>query len=43
LLLLPDWIAIDKAEMTATITRLPESAEIDARVDTRMVVEYYSR
>ena len=41
--LLPEWLSLDKAEMTATVERLPEPSEIDARVDTRMVVEYYSR
>ncbi len=41
--LLPEWLSLDKAEMTATIDRLPEPTDIDSRVDTRMVVEYYSR
>jgi small subunit ribosomal protein S4 len=40
---LPDWIDLDKAEMTAVIRRNPEAADIDSRIETRMVVEFYSR
>ncbi len=39
----PEWLSLDKGEMTATVTRLPEPADIDSRIETRMVVEYYSR
>ena len=40
---IPEWISLDKGEMTATITRVPEAADIDSRIETRMVVEFYSR
>ena len=39
----PEWITLDKGEMTATIDRVPEANDIDSRIETRMVVEYYSR
>ena len=40
---LPEWIELDKSEMTAMVTRHPETADIDSKVETRMVVEFYSR
>ncbi len=40
---LPEWIDFNKGEMTATIMRSPETADIDSRIETRMVVEFYSR
>ncbi len=39
----PDWISVDKAAMTASIVRSPETVDIDAKVETRMIVEFYSR
>lgn len=39
----PEWIEIDKTNLTASITRNPEKSDIDTRVETRMVVEFYSR
>ena len=41
--ILPDWIEVDKTTMEATIVRNPGAEEIDSRVDTRMIVEFYSR
>ena len=40
---LPEWIELDKTAMAATVLRNPESADIDARIETRMIVEFYSR
>lgn len=40
---IPLWIDLDRAQMTATVTRPPEAADIDSRIETRMVVEFYSR
>lgn len=39
----PSWLQLDRAAATGTITALPEADDIDTRVDTRMIVEYYSR
>ena len=39
----PEWIELDKAEMTAMIARNPEPADVDSRIEPRMVVEFYSR
>jgi len=41
--ILPGWIEVDKTAMQATILRNPEAEDIDSRVDTRMIVEFYSR
>ena len=40
---IPEWISLDKGEMTAKVNRVPESSDIDTRIETRMVVEFYSR
>lgn len=40
---IPEWMALDKASMTALIARLPEAADIESIVDTRLIVEHYSR
>ena len=37
------WITVDPTEITATITALPADDDIDSSVDTRQIVEYYSR
>ena len=37
------WITVDTAEVTATITSLPTDEDVDSSVDTRQIVEYYSR
>ena len=41
--ILPEWIEVDKTLMQATILRNPEAEDIETRVDTRMIVEFYSR
>ena len=41
--IIPDWIDVDKTTMQATVLRNPGPEEIDSRVDTRMIVEFYSR
>ena len=40
---IPEWLELDKSAMTATVARLPEVADIESIVDTRLVVEHYSR
>lgn len=39
----PEWIELDKSEMAAMIARNPEPADVDSRIEPRMVVEFYSR
>ncbi len=39
----PGWIDVDKSAMTATVLRNPEAEDIDSRIETRMIVEFYSR
>jgi small subunit ribosomal protein S4 len=39
----PAWLAIDTKEMLGKINHLPEPAEIDTTIDTRMIVEFYSK
>lgn len=37
------WLAANPAERTATVTALPERAEIDTNVNEQMIIEFYSR
>ncbi|MBJ27632.1 MAG: 30S ribosomal protein S4 [Chloroflexi bacterium] len=39
----PDWLSLDKNKMVGSVSRLPESRDIDTLVDTRLIVEHYSR
>ncbi|MEE8517995.1 MAG: 30S ribosomal protein S4 [Dehalococcoidia bacterium] len=39
----PGWIDVDQSAMTATVLRNPEAEDIDSRIETRMIVEFYSR
>jgi small subunit ribosomal protein S4 len=41
--IIPGWIDVDKTALQATVLKHPEQEEIDNRVDTRMIVEFYSR
>jgi small subunit ribosomal protein S4 len=38
----PAWLALDPANLTGRVVSLPEAADIDVRVDTRLIVEYYA-
>ena len=37
------WLALDYSSMEGRVIALPERAEIDSRIDERMIVEFYSR
>ncbi|NCP86430.1 MAG: 30S ribosomal protein S4 [Anaerolineae bacterium CG_4_9_14_3_um_filter_57_17] len=39
----PAWLARDLKNMTGTVQRLPERAEIDGNLNEQLIVEYYSR
>lgn len=40
---IPEWLAVDYANMTITIQSLPTREQIDTVVDEQQVVEFYSR
>jgi small subunit ribosomal protein S4 len=39
----PAWLARDLGQLSGTVTRLPERAEIDGNLQEQLIVEYYSR
>jgi small subunit ribosomal protein S4 len=39
----PAWLSRDLKELSGTMVRLPERAEIDANLSEQLIVEYYSR
>ncbi|MBI4220428.1 MAG: 30S ribosomal protein S4 [Chloroflexi bacterium] len=39
----PQWLDLDKKNVTGKVVALPAPSDIDTSVDTRPIVEYYSR
>lgn len=39
----PGWLGRDPKNMSGTVARMPERAEIDGSLDEQLIVEYYSR
>jgi small subunit ribosomal protein S4 len=39
----PMWVSRDLKNLSGSVLRLPERAEIDANLDEQLIVEYYSR
>jgi small subunit ribosomal protein S4 len=39
----PAWLGRDLKQMSGTVARMPERAEIDGSLDEQLIVEYYSR
>ncbi|HEX6306106.1 MAG TPA: 30S ribosomal protein S4 [Anaerolineales bacterium] len=39
----PEWLNRDVKNLTGSITRLPERAEIDGNLNEQLIVEFYSR
>jgi small subunit ribosomal protein S4 len=39
----PAWLLRDLGQLSGTVTRLPERAEIDGNLQEQLIVEYYSR
>lgn len=39
----PPWLELDVQNLKATVRRLPSDEELDTAIDTRLIVEYYSR
>ena len=40
---IPTWLDRDLKNLSGTITKLPERADIDANLNEQLIVEYYSR
>jgi len=39
----PEWLELDVANLKATVLRLPNEDELETTIDTRLIVEFYSR
>ena len=39
----PQWLSLDTNSMTGTVSRLPSEGDLESALDTRLIVEYYSR
>ncbi|MEJ2599559.1 MAG: 30S ribosomal protein S4 [Anaerolineales bacterium] len=39
----PTWLSRDMSQLSGTVIRLPERAEIDGNLQEHLIVEYYSR
>ncbi|MFN8414298.1 MAG: 30S ribosomal protein S4 [Anaerolineales bacterium] len=39
----PSWLSRDVKQMSGSVARMPERAEIDGSLDEQLIVEYYSR
>lgn len=39
----PSWLTLDIDEMAGTVATLPADDDLQAGIDTRLIVEYYSR
>ena len=39
----PEWLQLDVEALKGTVLRLPEDEELEDTIDTRLIVEFYSR
>ena len=39
----PQWLVLDTQSMTGRVAALPTAADLESSIDTRLIVEYYSR
>ncbi len=39
----PDWLSVDAAAMTGRVLSQPDVAQVGAKFDPAVIVEYYSR
>ncbi len=39
----PGWLTVDRGEVSGMVKALPEASEMDTTLDTRLIVEFYSR
>lgn len=40
---LPSWLSLDTETVTGKVLRLPEAEDVDTTVDSRLIVEFYSK
>ena len=40
---IPEWLCLDEENMAGTVTTLPGKDDLEARFDSKAIVEYYSR
>ena len=40
---IPQWIRLDLENMTGTVNNLPTEEDLESAIDTRLIVEFYSR
>ena len=39
----PPWLSLDTTAMTGSVANLPTTEDLESSIDTRLIVEYYSR
>lgn len=39
----PSWLNLDRGQVQGTVVAAPEPTDVDTSIDTRLIVEYYSR
>ena len=39
----PQWLSLDTTDMTGRVATLPTEEDLESAIDTRLIVEYYSR
>ncbi len=39
----PQWLSLDPNTMTGTVSSLPTEVDLESAIDTRLIVEFYSR
>ena len=39
----PEWLSLDTETMTGKVLHLPDEQDVESTIDTRLIVEYYSR
>ena len=39
----PSWLEVDRNTMTGRVVNLPQPQDLDARLDTRLIIEFYAR
>ncbi len=39
----PTWLSLDTSTMTGSVASIPSQEDLESSVDTRLIVEYYSR
>ena len=39
----PAWLSLDQTEMSGSVTSLPADEDLTQTIDSRLIVEFYSR